>query len=100
MTGFNMIESLIGYTTGTASGLKYLGISKKILNEKIAFIIKGIPGDITRLYLRIIESLCDKVLQVKKMKNREIKACYDKKVKAHEFKISDEVFLFDSMLLK
>jgi hypothetical protein len=90
----------MGYTAGTASGLKHMGMSKKILSEKMALVVKGIPGDVIRLRLRIVESLRDEALRIKEMKSSEMKARYDKKVKMREFKVGDEVLLFDSSLLK
>src|SRR4051812_22935563 len=84
-TRFSAMESLMGYTAGTASGLKHLGMSKKTLEEKMAIVEGGVSGKTTGLRLRILESLRDEVLRIKSLKGHEMKMHYDKKVKAREF---------------
>ena len=56
-TGFSAMESLMGYTAGTAAGLKHLGMTKKELNECMALVIGGVPEKLVGMRLRVLESL-------------------------------------------
>src|SRR5215218_4047528 len=99
-TGFSAMESLMGYTAGTASGLKLLGMSKKELKERMSLVVGGVPGKLTEMRLRVLESLRDESIRVKNLSSQKMKNRYDKKVKARSFEVGDEVLLFDSSLLK
>ena len=99
-TSFSAMESLMGYTAGTASGLKLLGMSKKELKERIALVIKDVFEKTTELRLCVLESLRDESIRIKSLKNHQMKEHYDKKVRARNFEVGDEVLLFDSSLLK
>ena len=99
-TGFSTMESLMGYTAGMAAGLKHLGMTKKELNERMALVIGGVPEKLVGMRLRVLESLRDEALRIKSLESHKIKLCYDKKVKARDFKEGDEVLLFDSSLIK
>jgi hypothetical protein len=50
--------------------------------------------------LRVLESLRDEVIRIKNLKSQEMKARYDKKVHERNFKVGDEVLLYNSSLLK
>jgi hypothetical protein len=100
MTGFSSMESLMGYTAGTASGLKHLGMKKKELKAKVALVLGGVPDQITGMRLRVLESLRDEALRIKSLEAHKMKERYDKKVKARDFQVGDEVLLYDSSLLK
>jgi hypothetical protein len=99
-TSFSAMESLMGYTAGTASGLKLLGMSKKELKERMALVVNGVPEKLTEMRLRVLESLRDESIRVKNHASQAMKNRYDKKVKARNFEVGDEVLLFDSSLLK
>ena len=77
-TGFSAMESLMGYTAGTASGLKLMKMSKKELKEKMKLVIGGIPDKITGMRLRVLESLRDESIRVKEITSKKMKERYDK----------------------
>ena len=72
-TGFSAMESLMGYTAGTASGLKHLGMTKKELKEKVALVVGGVPDQVTGMRLRVMESLRDEALRIKSLESHKMK---------------------------
>jgi hypothetical protein len=99
-TGFSSMESLMGYTAGTASGLKLLGMSKKELKEHVNLVVGEVPEKLTGMRLRVLESLRDESVCIKSLRGQQMKERYDKKVRLQEFKVGDEVLCFDSSLIK
>ena len=99
-TGFSAMESLMGYTAGTASGLKLMKMSKKELNERIKLVVGEIPDKITGMRLRVLESLRDESIRVKEITSKKMKERYDKRVHERPFAVGDEVLVYDSTLLK
>jgi hypothetical protein len=99
-TSFSPMESLMGYTAGTASGLKLIKRSKKDLKAQVAQVSKDTSDKVTSTRLRILESLRDEAISVKNHEAHRLKERYDKKVHAQEFLEGQEVLLYDSTLLK
>jgi len=99
-TNFSPMESLMGFTAGTASTLKYSKMSKKELRKKVALVTEGIPDKMTSMRLLILESLRDEAINVKNHEAHKMKERYDKKVHLKEFQEGQEVLLYDSSLLK
>src|SRR3954469_4192835 len=99
-TGFSAMESLMGYTAGTASGLRLLKMKKKELRIKVATVTKEVSKKMLAQRLRVVESLRDEALRIKSFKSQQIKERYDKKVHERAFEVGDEVLLYDSTLLK
>ena len=99
-TGFSAMESLMGYTASTASSLRLMKMSKKELNQRIKMVIGDIPDKITGMRLRVLESLRDEAIRVKKITSAKMKERYDKRVRERPFAVGDEVLVYDSTLLK
>lgn len=99
-TGFSAMESLMGFTAGTASGLKLLKMSKKELNKKMKLVVNGISDKVIGMRLRVLESLRDESIRVKEITSKKMKERYDKRVHERPFAEGDEVLVYDSTLLK
>lgn len=99
-TGFSAMESLMGFTAGTASSLKHNGMTKKEVRKRVELVVGGIPNQITGMRLRVLETLRDESIRIKSLKNQQMKERYDKNVHEREFKIGDEILLYNSGLLK
>jgi transposase InsO family protein len=99
-SNFSAMESLMGYTAGTASGLKYAKMSKGEVKERIKLVKGIIPDDVTRERLRGLETLRDEAIRIKALKSLEMKRRYDKKVRENNFEVGDEVLLYNSSLKK
>jgi hypothetical protein len=99
-TGFSAMESLMGYTAGTASGLRLMKMSKKELNKHVKLVIGGVPDKIIGMRLRVLESLRDESIRVKEITSSKMKERYDKKVRERPLEVGHEVLVYDSSLLK
>ena len=99
-TNFSPMESLMGFTAGTASTLKFSKLSKKELKKRMALVTEGIPDRMTSMSLCILESLRDEAINTKNHEAYKMKERYDKKVHLQEFDEGQEVLLYDSSLLK
>lgn len=99
-TSFSPMESLMGYTAGTASSLKHGGMTKKELKARVKLVVDGVPEKVTGMRLRVLESLRDEAVRVKGARSQQMKVRYDKKVHERTFEVGDEVLVYDSSLLK
>ena len=99
-TSFSAMESLMGYTAGTASGLKHLGMKKKELKDRMNLVIEEVPAKLLGMRLRVLESLRDEALRVKSFCDQAMKVRYDKKVHERVFEVGTEVMLYDMSLVK
>ncbi len=99
-TGFSPMESLMGFTAGTASTLKFSKMSKKERRQKMALVTEGSLTKVTSMRLRTLESLRDEAINFKNYEAHRMKERYDKKVKVQELHEGQEVLLYDSALLK
>ena len=87
------LESLMGYTAETASGLALKERSKKELKECIALISEASCSD-------EVKTLREESVRIRNAKVDQIKVRYDKRVHEKSFEIGDEVLLYNSALLK
>lgn len=99
-TSFSAMQSLMGYTAGTASERKIMRLTKNELRKRIALVCGGIDQDIVTSRVRLLESLRDEAVRIKDIKATKMKARYDKRVRAQKFCVGDLVLHFDSSLLK
>jgi hypothetical protein len=99
-TGFSAMEKLMGYTAGTAVGLKLMRSSKKEIRRRMTEVSTENSGETVEARLRMLETLRDEAVRMRDDKSRLLKERYDKKVRSREFEIGEEVLAFDSSLVK
>ena len=98
-TKFSAMETLMGYTAGTASSLKHIKMTKTDLMERLALVTAD-ESELVSSRLRLMESIRDEAVRAKDEKAAKMKERYDRRVRADEMDIGDEVLLYDSTLLK
>src|SRR5436305_9936257 len=99
-TSFSAMQSLMGYTAGTASEHKILQIKRSELRHHLTLVLGGLSKNFEKERVCMLESLRDEAVRVKDIKADKMKACYDHHVKTQRFELGDLVLLFNLALLK
>ena len=99
-TSFSALEMLMGYTTNTASSIKYIRTSKADMQEKLKAVESSSLKEALHSRLQVLESLRDEVIRIKNVNVERMKQRYDRKVHSVNLDVGMEVLLFDLTLLK
>ena len=99
-TSFSAMQSLMGYTAGTASERKILQVKRSELRRRLTLVLGGPSKNFEKERVRMLESLRDEAVRVKDVKADKMKARYNRRVRTQKFELGDLVLLFNSALLK
>src|SRR5436305_12174442 len=99
-TSFSAMQSLMGYTAGTASERKILQVKQSELRHRLTLVLGGPSKNFKKERVCMLESLWDEAVRVKDVKADKMKIRYDRHVKTQKFELGDLVLLFNSALLK